>query len=104
MDQLADRLARELKRAATAAELPFSVNRVGSLMNIFFVNQTPAATVVREDAKLIADFHLAALNHGLFIAPRGLIAMSTVMDDALVAEIVERAGEAMRDLAAAREA
>jgi glutamate-1-semialdehyde 2,1-aminomutase len=100
MDQLANRLAQELKRAATAAELPFSVNRVGSLMNIFFVNQAPAATVVRDDAKLIANFHLAALNHGLFIAPRGLIAMSTVMDDALVAEIVERAAEAMRDLAA----
>jgi glutamate-1-semialdehyde 2,1-aminomutase len=101
MDRLGERLARGLKDAASAVELPFSVRRIGSLMNIFFLNDPPKPTIARDDARLIAEFHLAALNHGLFLAPRGLIALSTVMNDELVSEIIERAGAAMQDVAAA---
>jgi len=100
MDRLADRLAQELKRAAQQAELPFSVNRVGSLMNIFFLSQPPPATITRDDAQLVANFHLAALNHGLFFAPRGMLALSTVMTDETVTEVAERASKAMADVAA----
>jgi glutamate-1-semialdehyde 2,1-aminomutase len=99
MDRLSDRLARELKQAAMAVELPFSVRRVGSLMNVFFLNDPPPPTITREDAKLIGEFHLAALNHGLFLAPRGMIALSTVMTDELVTEIIERARQALQDVA-----
>ena len=101
MDRLGERLARGLKDAATAVELPFSARRIGSLMNIFFLNDPPKPTIARDDAKLIGEFHLAALNHGLFIAPRGLIALSTVMTDELISEIVERASAALQDVAAA---
>ncbi len=99
MDRLGDRLARELKKAATAVELPFSVRRIGSLMNVFFLNDPPPPTIARDDAKLIAEFHLAMLNHGLFIAPRGMIALSTVMTDDLMTEIIERASQALHDVA-----
>ena len=54
MDRLGDRLARELKKAAMAVELPFSVRRIGSLMNVFFLNEPPPPTIARDDAKLIA--------------------------------------------------
>ena len=47
----------------------------------------------------MTQFHLAALNHGLFIAPRGLIALSTVISDNLLEEICERISPAMTDLA-----
>jgi glutamate-1-semialdehyde 2,1-aminomutase len=99
MNQQAERLADELKRAAKHAELPFSVRQVGSLMNIFFLNEPPAATIVREDSRAIANFHLAALNHGLFVAPRGLIALSTVISDELLNEIIGRAAETITDVA-----
>jgi glutamate-1-semialdehyde 2,1-aminomutase len=99
MDRLGDRLARELKQAATSVELPFSVRRVGSLMNVFFLSDPPPPTITREDGKLIGEFHLAALNHGLFLAPRGMIALSTVMTDELVTEIIERATAALQDVA-----
>jgi glutamate-1-semialdehyde 2,1-aminomutase len=99
MDRLGDRLARELKKAAMAVELPFSVRRIGSLMNIFFLNEPPPATITRDDAKLIGEFHLAMLNHGLFIAPRGMIALSTVMTDQLMDEIIQRASQALHDVA-----
>jgi len=101
MDQQAKRLAEELKRAAHQVELPFSVRQCGSLLNIFFVNEPPPAAVNREDARAMASFHLAALNEGLFIAPRGLLALSTVMTDDLMAEVAERAAKAMADLAQA---
>jgi hypothetical protein len=48
---------------------------------------------------MMENFHLAALNQGLFFAPRGLIALSTVMTDDLVAEICDRAAAALGDLA-----
>ena len=100
MELRAQRLAGELKRAAKDAELPFSVRQFGSLMNIFFTNIAPPATIVREDIRTMGQFHLAALNHGVFIAPRGLMALSTVIDDNLVTEICERAAQAMLDTAA----
>jgi glutamate-1-semialdehyde 2,1-aminomutase len=99
MEEQARRIASELKRAAAQAELPFSVRQFGSLMNIFFTNVAPPATIVREDLRTMAMFHLAALNHGLFIAPRGLVALSTVISDDLASEICERAAEAISDLA-----
>jgi glutamate-1-semialdehyde aminotransferase len=55
---------------------------------------------VRTDAQTMCRFHLAALNHGLFLAPRGMIALSTVIGDALVDEIIERAIAAFADVAA----
>jgi glutamate-1-semialdehyde 2,1-aminomutase len=101
MDAQAKRLAAELSRAARDLELPFSFRQTGSLMNIFFTREPPPATILREDSRLIANFHLAALTHGLFFAPRGLIALSTVLSDELLGEICERAADAMTDLARA---
>jgi len=99
MDAQARRLAAELARAACDLELPFSVRQTGSLMNIFFTREPPPATILREDSRLIANFHLAALTHGLFFAARGLVALSTVISDGLLSEICERAADAMTDLA-----
>ncbi|MBV8135710.1 MAG: aminotransferase class III-fold pyridoxal phosphate-dependent enzyme [Deltaproteobacteria bacterium] len=99
MEAQARRLAEEFKRLARQSEIPFSVRQFGSLMNIFFTNVAPPATMVREDLRTMAQFHLAALNHGIFIAPRGLIALSTVISDKLVEEICERVSAAMADVA-----
>jgi glutamate-1-semialdehyde 2,1-aminomutase len=101
MDEQAQRLASELTRAAKQVELPFSVRQVGSLMNVFFTNEPPAPTISREDARMVASFHLAALNHGLFVAPRGMIALSTAISDEVLSEVCERAAEAMADVARA---
>ncbi len=101
MDAQAKRLAAELVRAARDLELPFSVRQTGSLMNIFFTREPPPPTILREDSKMIANFHLAALTHGLFFAPRGLIALSTVISDELLSEICERGADALTDLAGA---
>ena len=99
MDEQAQRLSGELARAARKAELPFSVRQVGSLINLFFANEAPPPTISRDDAREIGNFHLAALTHGLFLAPRGMIALSTVVTDEVLSEVCERAAEAMADVA-----
>jgi len=99
MHQLMGRLRVGLEAAARRHGLPFAANHAGSLLNVFFSPEAPKATIVREDAAAIRLFHLAALNHGLFIAPRGMMALSTVVTDALVTEVVERADAAMADVA-----
>ncbi len=99
----AERLAAELARAARQLGLPFSVRHYGSLMNVFFLKEPPPATIAREDARTIASFHLAALNQGLFLAPRGMIALSTVITDEVLSEICARAAQAMADVAQAGE-
>jgi len=103
MAKQAERLAVELTRAAGQVGLPFSVRHYGSLMNVFFLKEPPPATIAREDARAIASFHLAALNQGLFLAPRGMIALSTVITDEVLSEICERAAKAMADVAQAGE-
>lgn len=99
MDRLAERLDQGLCRAAARVGIPFSVNRVGSLLQVFLSERPAAVLPERTDLDLMKRFHLAALNHGLFIAPRGMVALSTVMDEAEIDESVARAEDAMRDVA-----
>jgi len=100
MARRAEDLKTGLRAAAATAGLPLAINHHASLLNLYFSDTPPESSVVREDAELIGRFHLAAMNHGLFVAPRGLIAMSTVLTDAHIGEISERAAAAMADVAA----
>ncbi len=96
MGAQAQRLSAELEREAHRLELRMSVRQAGSLMNVVFAAESPDET-----AQLYRDFHLALLNHGVFIAPRGLIALSTVIADDLLTEVCERFASALRAIAEA---
>src|SRR6266436_3294642 len=76
-------------------ELRMAVRQAGSLMHVAFAGESD-----EEAARMHRNFHLASLNHGAFIAPRGLIALSTVITDELMTEICERFSTAMIDVAA----
>ncbi len=102
MDARAARLAEGLVRAAARLGLPCSVRRAGSILNVFFSEAPPPATLVRADRELAAAFHLAALCRGLFLAPRGMIALSTVVGDEQVDEALAAAEAALADVVAAR--
>jgi len=103
IDQMAVRAAaleEVLAKAAADAGLPLSIRRAGSMLQLFFSPDPPAATPLRADGELITAFHLAALNHGVFLAPRGLLALSTVLDDGLLADASVRLSAAIADVAA----
>ncbi|MCH8952305.1 MAG: aminotransferase class III-fold pyridoxal phosphate-dependent enzyme [Proteobacteria bacterium] len=103
MEAGAQTLKDALTGAARKAGLPFSVNHHGSCLNLYFSDRPPHASMVRQDTALIGRFHLAAMNRGLFLAPRGMIALSTVMTPGQLDEIGQRAAAALADLAAEAE-
>ncbi len=101
MDRRGAHIEAEIKRAAASISLPFGVRRSGSLLNLTCESPPPRRGTSAPGADMMADLHLAALNEGLFFAPRGLIALSTVMTEELVTEMCERMAQALSDVASA---
>jgi glutamate-1-semialdehyde 2,1-aminomutase len=100
MDNLRASLQSGLVEIAQKHGLPLSANHYGSCLNLYFSESVPESSIVRDDEAVMDKFHLACINHGLFIAPRGMIALSTVIREDHIAEAIERADAAMRDVAA----
>lgn len=100
MDALAAELKDGLIAAVKAAGLPISVNHFGSCLNIYFSDTPPQSSIVREDHAIMTKFHHAAMNHGLFLAPRGMIALSTIMTSAHIQEALKSVEAALRDVVA----
>jgi glutamate-1-semialdehyde 2,1-aminomutase len=101
MARRAEALDARLRDEAGRRGLPFSTRRVGSLLNLYFTDEPPEASIVRRDEELMAAFHLAALCHGLYFASRGLVALSTVLTDADIADIGDRFAAAFDDVSVA---
>ena len=91
-------LERALCEAAAARALPFSTRRSGSMLQVYLSAVPPPFSQERTDGELANLFHLASLNHGVFAAGRGLIAISTVLGDDLLGEVADRFTAAMDDL------
>ncbi|MEY4605557.1 MAG: hypothetical protein RLY45_317 [Actinomycetota bacterium] len=100
MSRRAERLEERLAKAAADSDVPFSCRRVGSLLNIYAADTPPVANIVRKDASTMRLIHLAGMNHGMYFASRGMLVLSTVMDDALIEEIGDRFEAVYRDVAA----
>lgn len=100
MKALRESLQTALVELARKYGLPLSINHYGSCLNLYFSHSVPESSIVRDDAEIMDRFHLACLNHGLFIARRGMIALSTVIGEEHIAEAIELADAAMRDVAA----
>jgi glutamate-1-semialdehyde 2,1-aminomutase len=99
MDVRTAHLERRIGEAAAAHGLPLSTRRAGSLLQVYASDEVPASNGERTDDELANLFHLALLNHGVFMAGRGLIALSTVLEDELVDEAATRFDAALADLA-----
>jgi hypothetical protein len=63
---------------------PFSVTSVGSLVLLH-----------AQGSGRLADLHRAALEEGVYLAPRGLMSVSTPMDASTIDEVAERLGRAI---------
>lgn len=100
MSRLRKNLQTGLTAIAKKNSLPLSMYHYGSCLNLYFSESVPHSSAVREDDELIGKFHIACLNQGLFIAPRGLIALSTVITDDDISAALESADSAMQDVSA----
>ena len=99
MAKQAERLEGRLADAAADLGMPFSSNRVGSLLAMFFQDAPPRTAMDRSDGETMGTFHLAALNNGVYLAPRGMTVLSTIHTDGMVDEVAERLSTAMRETA-----
>ncbi len=100
MNQLTEMLQTGLIDSAKKSGLPIAINRFRSCLNIFLSETIPESPVSREDEDLMDRFHVACLNHGLFVAPRGMVALSTVITEQDIAAALDSADAAMQDVAA----
>lgn len=96
LDALGAKLEEGLTRAIAETSVEARLTRVASLLNVHFTRREICDADDAASADQIAAhaFHLGLMNRGVFIAPRGLFALSTVTTD----EDVERVVTAARDL------
>ena len=91
INALGDRLREGVNALGPELGLAIQATGTGSLLNIHLVDG-PIRTkrdVGRADPLQARLLHLACLNEGLFPAGRGLMSMSTAMDDSTVDEALE---------------
>lgn len=99
MAELCSKLRDGLTVLAADCGLPLSISHHESCLNLYFSDSVPESSTVREDQEIITRFHLAALNHGLFLAPRGMMALSTITTQEHIDEVLELTSLAMKDVA-----
>lgn len=79
----AERLAGEISAGARRAGVPVSVTRSGSIMQVHLAPEPPrsAAEVKAIPARWTALLHIALLLEGVYCAPRGMLNLSTALDE-----------------------
>ncbi len=92
-------LAHATKEAAAQRGLPVQINRLGSMMTLFFTEHkvTDYASAKRADTALYAQFFRALLERGIYMAPSQFEAafVSTAHTDAVLLETASAVAEAM---------
>lgn len=83
INELGETLRAGIARVADSTGLPLSVTGCGSLLNIHAQPEVRTASEAEAAAEhpLKRLLHLTLLAHGLFVAPRGELCVSTVMNE-----------------------
>lgn len=97
LNALGARLGEGLQRSFDAHGVPAVVNVCGSLLHTHIGRTEPVRTWgdVWLGNPALTSFHRLALDEGVYLAPRGLIALSTPMDDGIVDLVVARLDNAI---------
>jgi glutamate-1-semialdehyde 2,1-aminomutase len=101
INDLGERLAEGLRRSlAERPDLHGAVNYCGSLLHVNFGTEGEVRkfSELKLDSPMAAAFHLAALDEGVYFAPRGFMNTSTAMDEQVVDEVLEACSRAIETL------
>lgn len=101
INDLGERLAEGLRRSlAERPDLHGAVNNCGSLLHVNFRTEGEVRKFsdLKLDSPMAAAFHLAALDEGVYFAPRGFMNTSTAMDEQVVDEVLEACSRAIGTL------
>ena len=101
LDRLGAMLAEGLRDAIARTGVAAQVTHVGSVLNVHFTTEPVRDfdAAQRADQMATAAYHLGLLNRGVFIAPRGMMAVSIVTEEGDVAKVVDASAEIFADLA-----
>jgi glutamate-1-semialdehyde 2,1-aminomutase len=91
LNRKGERVADLLREVFASHDVPVQVNSVGSLFALHFTD-APVVDyrgVAASDKKRMRDFFLALVNHGVLVAPRGMGALSTPMDEGDIEEFID---------------
>jgi len=95
MDELAARLKDALEKRAAKLELPLTVPSNGSVMGVYFSRDRLQPGPEVPNPELSQRFHLACLNNGVHMGPGGVIALSTAIDDGIMAGVISAVEDAL---------
>jgi glutamate-1-semialdehyde 2,1-aminomutase len=109
LEAASDRLAQGLVQAAADAGIPLALNRVGSMLTPFFVNQTGDqvtnyAQATASNRERFKTFFHAMLDNGVYLPPSQFEAwfVSIAHDDAAIQQTIEAAKKAFAAAAQVR--
>ena len=102
LEVISNKIASGLAAAAAKADVPLTVNRVGSMFTCFFTGDAVRdyASAKRSDTGRFARFFRSLLEHGVYLPPSQFEAafVSTAHTDADVAATLEVAGKAFEEI------
>jgi glutamate-1-semialdehyde 2,1-aminomutase len=100
LESLGAELRTKLSRLFAEVGQPATVNQIGSLFNVHFIDRPVRdhADVLAADTALVRELHLAMLGHGILFTPRGMGCLSTPMTSADVDAFVEATRLGLADL------
>lgn len=93
------RVAELLVEVFASHDVPVQVNAVGSLFALHFTD-TPVVDyrgVAAADKQRMRDFFLALVNHGVLMAPRGMGALSTPMQEPEIDQFIDAVDEVLAE-------
>lgn len=96
INALGTRLARGLASLPRDGAPQITVTQVGSLVQAHFdvPGEVRTGSDLNPGSRSLADFHIAALNEGVYLAPRGELNVTTAMDEEVVDEAIAAIGRA----------
>jgi glutamate-1-semialdehyde 2,1-aminomutase len=100
---LGETLAAGMRDALADHAIDGGVTQCGSLLHLVFDGDAEPRRFadLNLESPMLGRVHLACMEEGLFIAPRGLVNTSTVMDEAVIDEVLARFGRALARVSAA---
>ncbi len=100
LNRKGERVAEQLSEVFASHDVPAQVNGVGSLLAMHFSDKPVVdyRSVAATDKRKMRDLFLGLVNHGALMAPRGMAAISTPMDEDVIQQFVDAVDEVVGEM------
>jgi glutamate-1-semialdehyde 2,1-aminomutase len=99
MDALMLKLRTALEEKAAQVRIPLTLQQTGSVMGIYFTDKPLRAGTILPNEELAQAFLLACINNGIHMGPGGMVALTTAIREAEMAEVIAAMTNAMERVA-----